>query len=194
MIPKDLLSSFPRFLYFSRGAITSRLARLCGKAEGRGMSWSWVAREYCSFTPGPLSPWDKKTETWHDPGLPSPKVHGGSLSRKESDCQALCREWSRASRRRCDIAVRPLPVKRQTSPRRKAALSRLEDCPLPAGRQPSPLGRGCPATALSPAVAGRVRGSFPVSQQERIQMANGKWQNSNGLRFADFSNPKPFAI
>jgi len=25
-------------------------------------------------------------------------------------------------------------------------------------------------------------------------MANGKWQNSNGLQFADFSNPKPFAI
>src|SRR5208337_3278789 len=27
--------------------------------------------------------------------------------------------------------------------------------------RPSPLGRGCPATALSPAGAGRVRGSFP---------------------------------
>jgi hypothetical protein len=28
------------------------------------------------------------------------------------------------------------------------------------GFQPSPLGRGCPATALSSAVAGRVRGYF----------------------------------
>jgi hypothetical protein len=24
--------------------------------------------------------------------------------------------------------------------------------------------------------------------------SKGKWQNSNGLQFADFSNPKPFAI
>jgi len=63
-------------------------------------------------------------------------------------------------------------------------------------RQPSPSGRGCPATALSSAVAGRVRGQLPLRRvrKERIQTANGKRQNSNGLQFADFSNPKPFAI
>jgi hypothetical protein len=48
-----------------------------------------------------------------------------------SDCQALCREWRRASRRRGDIAVRPLPVKRQP-------LSPSEDKPLPARTLPSP--------------------------------------------------------
>jgi len=35
---------------------------------------------------------------------------------------------------------------------------------------------------------------FAVLRNERIQTANGKRQNSNGLQFADISNPKPFAI
>ena len=43
-----------------------------------------------------------------------------------SDCQALCREWSLTSRRRGDIAVRPVPVNRLPSPL-------LNDCPLPWG-------------------------------------------------------------
>jgi hypothetical protein len=33
-----------------------------------------------------------------------------------------------------------------------------------------------------------------VLRKERIQTANGKRQNSNGLQFTDVSNPKPFAI
>jgi hypothetical protein len=39
-----------------------------------------------------------------------------------------------------------------------------------------------------------VRGYFPAPQKERIETANGKWQNSNGLQFTDVSIPKPFAI
>jgi hypothetical protein len=35
---------------------------------------------------------------------------------------------------------------------------------------------------------------FAVLRKERIQTANGKRQNSNGLQFTDVSNPKPFAI
>ena len=117
MIPNDLLSSFPRFLYFSRGAITSRLARLCGKAEGRGMSWSWVAREYPDFVHSRSAFSLGQEDRGPASSRPSfPQGHGGSLSRNGSDCQALCREWSRASRRRRDIAVRPLPVKKQPSP------------------------------------------------------------------------------
>ena len=46
---------------------------------------------------------------------------------------------------------------------------------------------------------GSFRGSSePVESQNAITKAkgnsNGKWQNSNGLQFADFSNPRPFAI
>ena len=37
---------------------------------------------------------------------------------------------------------------------------RVNLAPINVERQPSPVGRGCPATALSPAAAGRVRGHF----------------------------------
>jgi hypothetical protein len=35
---------------------------------------------------------------------------------------------------------------------------------------------------------------FAVLREERIQTANGKRQNSNGLQFTNVSNPKQFAI
>ncbi|MGD0128788.1 MAG: hypothetical protein ABSF46_25830 [Terriglobia bacterium] len=61
-------------------------------------------------------------------------------------------------------------------------------------RQPSPLGRGCRAPALSSAGAGRVRGllqdhqnqskvNLQSSKPKAIQMANGKVQMANGLGF-----------
>ena len=40
--------------------------------------------------------------------------------------------------------------------------------------QPSPLGRGCPRTALSSAVVGRVRGSFQTPLDNQIQNSKNK--------------------
>jgi hypothetical protein len=37
-------------------------------------------------------------------------------------------------------------------------------------------------------------GSLASSSRSERANSNGKRQNSNGLQFADFSNPKPFAI
>jgi hypothetical protein len=35
-------------------------------------------------------------------------------------------------------------------------------------------------------------GSSEIDNRKAI--SNGKWQNSNGLQFVNFSNPEPFAI
>ncbi len=93
-----------------------------GGSHGRGSRENTLIL----FTPGPLSPWGKKTETRHDPGLPSPGVHRGSLSMIGIGCQAFCREWSRASRGRAEIAVRPVRVERLSSPGWNTGLSPRE--------------------------------------------------------------------
>ena len=63
-------------------------------------------------------------------------------------------------------APRPFAANRATSRRAKSTGLSLSDRPSPRA-QPSPLGRGWSATALSPAVAGRVRGHLWLKLQNR---------------------------
>ena len=71
-----------------------------------------------------------------------------------------------------------------------AALS-LEEWVFFLKNQPSPLGRGCPATAFSPAVAGQVRGQLLCQGKARTQsnrlprQAPGRRRYKSGSQSAD---------
>ena len=196
------------FVFFASGdnvsfGVTLREGRRAGDVMVVG------GERILSFTPGPLSPWDKKTETRRVPGLPSPRVHRGSL--------IYDREWLSSGLQGTVAGI--AQVGRNRGPPctcQKTALSPLERCPLSAGQLPSPLeralyllcnrrgwpGREIPAhrpphpltiaTSGTPQVWHRRRGGFLPGYRNRDLHPDGREQLQFARRRAGKTCDCPF--